>query len=445
MKNIKRELLNLNERELREALELLLQKRPEDAVILDRFKVVEDDPAKSLKQWMSEQSDKYNIFPDHLLSTLMKRIEFINHTIHEWIIREPKAAIELFFEYVEILDKYTIHTNYITYQIIDQIIDTLDYLVDELPSLNDQIFLWCTEYLKGNPDRFCTVLVEVVYLDSFQDSAYASKKKAIADLYLDRFSKMSAEEVRVRLEQVVSWLTLRMKFTNRKEEMYQLLEKLVHLKFARIQLVQILWSDGQKKKAIDLLIEGKKKASYLEDAIEYSYKLLEFYMMDHRISEVKAELQWQIVFCNIDDAKQSLDYLKQVTYKGEWSQMVNRLIDERIVNQLEVLPLLSHTKQIKRLLEFISADPDLIDILAYEDQLKAHDPHKTRELFLQCIDSELQLLSKRSEYQEFAQMMLKLKNYPKGMQRLSEYISKWRIDYKNRKAFWDELSKAGVI
>lgn len=444
MQNIKRELLKLNERELREVLELLFEKRPEDSVILERFKISKEDPVKSLKQWMAEQSDRFNVFPDHLISSLVQRIGFISQTIHGWIHREPNAALELFFECVETLDKYTIHPSYTSRHINDQILDALGYLVEILPSKNDQIFLWCTEYLRGSPDRFCAEVIELIYLNNFNDSVYASKKKAIADIYLDRFSKMSAADVEERLNQVVLWLTLRMEFINRKEEMYQLLEKLTHFKFARIQLAQLLWSDDQKNKAIDLLMDGKKAARHLDDAIEYSFQLLELYMMDHRMSEVKAELQWQVVFFDVYDAIQSLDYLKQVTSKGEFSQIVNRLIDERVVNQFEVLPLLSHTKQNKRLFEYINMNPNLMDVLNYEDQLKAHDPHKVRELLLQCIDRELFYASKRTEYQDFAQVMLRLRSYPKGMQRLSEYVLKWRVDIKNRKAFWDELNKVGI-
>lgn len=225
------------------------------------------------------------------------------------------------------------------------------------------------------------------------------------------------------------------------EEMRAYKEK--NWRFAAVRMLQLseYLEEGKQQEAIELLLESKKLDEGSPGRVaEYSAKLIELYRNLGRTQEYKEELVFQVFHCNQQCLKY-VDELKAICTKDEWEDYREQILVSRS-GWLIRYPLMEKEGLYERLLEEIVKEKDILYLNKYEKTLKKEFPERVRDIYVQYVRKQAELVSDRKQYKELVQYLKKIRKYPEGDAMASEIAGEWKEKYRRRPAMMDELRKA---
>ena len=95
----------------------------------------------------------------------------------------------------------------------------------------------------------------------------------------------------------------------------------------------------------------------------------------------------------------------------------------------------------ERLLQYIAKNPDVELIEQYHTAFAAAYPEKTLELFRKAVDEYAEKNLGRSHYEYVVALLRKIRKIKNGDKTAASMVSRYRTEYKNRRAMIEILSK----
>ncbi|MCD8306622.1 MAG: hypothetical protein LUD51_00095 [Clostridia bacterium] len=220
--------------------------------------------------------------------------------------------------------------------------------------------------------------------------------------------------------------------------------------YVRIWAADNLDQRGKTDEAVRVLKESRNQDK--EDGIFVSrevVRLISMYEKLGRKKDCKNELLFYIFACDhgphFNDTKYSYDLreyirkLKALCNPEEWSGYRERILEGNLVNKFVFL---DEEGLYDRLLsELLKEPPYQMD--QYEKKLKPLYPEEVKKYYADYLMRRAPQTTKRSEYAALMPYLKKLVNYPGGMELAMDIASQWKDRFAGRRAFLDELHKAG--
>ncbi len=232
------------------------------------------------------------------------------------------------------------------------------------------------------------------------------------------------------------------------EDIDAVMKKYWQISNVRSTYTDKLVAEGKLEEAVQVLLESRELDK--EDSrivSEETVRLIELYSQLGKTEECKAELLG-CLFGNPDRVRAGdlFDYimkLKEVCDAGEWNGYREKILADGRFATLHY-QLMDEEGLYERLLDCIMKDGgNLDDINKYESSLKPYFPDRLRDYYVSYVMNQAKIVYARNGYAELVGYLLKIASYPGGSRIASDIAVKWKIDYRRRPAFMDELRKAG--
>ncbi len=290
--------------------------------------------------------------------------------------------------------------------------------------------------------------------EGFQEKECLMRKMEWTEEQISRWEKdqKSAQEIKD--------LTLGSNVAKKLELMYRLgcpqdETDAVAKKYWRYPHVRIWTADnldrqGRTDEAVRVLTESKglDKDNVIFVSME-AVRLIAMYEKLGNKKDCKNELLFYIFTCNHNphfnekeysyDTNEYIRKLKAASKPAEWAEYRERILEGKLVNKFKFL---DEEGLYERLLnELLKEPPFQMD--QYERKLRPMYSEEIKKYYADYIKRRAPQTTKRSEYAALMPYLKKLVNYPGGMDLAVEIATEWKDQFAGRRAFQDELRKAG--
>ncbi|WP_195267887.1 SWIM zinc finger family protein [Eubacterium sp. 1001713B170207_170306_E7] len=219
-------------------------------------------------------------------------------------------------------------------------------------------------------------------------------------------------------------------------EAYQ--EKYWHFSGIRNMAISMKIQNGEMDLAVRLINESMEMDKDDPDKIsEYQRVLVWLYEKLGKPEALKKVLADSLVgedFVNLKD----FNKLKALCQEEEWREL-REAIFKGIDYDHNLRDLYQEEGLSERLLESIRSQGDLSDLACYEETLKAGCPERTLELYAELLKDMVKKATNRRKYQQIADHLRKMQDYPGGPEKVRLLTADWRLRYAKRRALIEEL------
>ncbi|MCD8286104.1 MAG: hypothetical protein LUD50_02625 [Clostridia bacterium] len=210
-----------------------------------------------------------------------------------------------------------------------------------------------------------------------------------------------------------------------------------------------LHARGQTDEAIQILSKsrGMLYAGRYWTAM-VTRKLADYYRELGKPNDCKRELKHYLLeielnSCSWDYLPDCMRQLKDLCEPDEWASCREKLLERcKTYTSLE-FSILNDEGLYERLMDALLEDGTVSDVDKNEDKLKPLFPERLKTYYADYIVRLAPKTSNRGEYAALMPYLQKVASYPGGQELAKEIASRWRTDFHRKRAFMDELQKAG--
>lgn len=207
----------------------------------------------------------------------------------------------------------------------------------------------------------------------------------------------------------------------------------------RMEIIRNLMA-GNIDKAIELLKESKTMDSSKPELVKYySEQLINLYEKIGNMDLYKKELLLYI-YSNFQENFIYIDKIKEISSEEDWQKVREELIENRLINKYEFM---DREGMYERMISELEKSPSILDLKVCEHFLRNRYPERLRNLYVACVQEEINTANNRGKYRELISYLNRIKEYDGGEKIVGDIVKKWKEKFSRRLAMIDELNKAG--
>lgn len=208
-----------------------------------------------------------------------------------------------------------------------------------------------------------------------------------------------------------------------------------------LEALQKWYEENDPAIAIPIIEEARSKATTKRDLRVYTMRLIDLYQKIGDKESLREELLYIVL--ELEDTSY-LQALKEFLEPEVWRDVCVQLA-KKLPFESDKYKILADEKMYDILLMEIMDTEDLELFLRYETALSKQYPEQTYEILVRLLKKEMAEAGTRDAYAWVVKKLKRVKKYPNGKDRLQELVNGFYMQYSNRRAMKEELTKAGYI
>ncbi len=324
--------------------------------------------------------------------------------------------------------EYPWNDNY--YENLDEILNVISKLIDT--SASDDVFDWLMSAVRYKCGEDYIIKFSEMLFGNF-DMKYQLEEKynLLEDILLKTSSFYRESYVMFKIK-----LMRDLGCSQNKIDEFRL--KYVNYPQVRQQFINDAIEAEDYPKAIVLIKKGILNSKYVNDRHKFQIQLKDLYLKTGDSGNYKKELYKLIIeYGDIDDYKE----LKKQYSKDEWIE----LREDIFINCKDTNSFLNecfaYDRLYGRLIENIHHEYDLS---YYRKRLSKNYSKELLEKYSFIAEHKVSNTGSRKHYQSIVKLLNEMLTVPGGEKVVLGMLNKWKVEYKNRSAMWDEFKKVKV-
>ena len=303
------------------------------------------------------------------------------------------------------------------FNLLKQFLNNIRYSYDRIDIL--QVFF---NHLKGEDLlklQIDFVKEQLDYVDSHNDILDR-------EYVLDGFSKM--------------YLELLKKNNASKKEINAIYKKYWKCGSIRMDCVYTCINNKEYDKALD----------YIDKSIDLDYEnqalmkrnielKKDIYMEQGNIAAYKEELKNLILFFNDTDIEDYIE-LRNCYLDKEWIEERDSIIQQLAPGRF-LCEILETEQLYEKLIDAIKRSNDKNLLHQYTNMLSEKYPEQLLQVYRESVEKQAEFTGSRQHYRQIVEDLRYMKSITSGDKVVNEIIKKWKLQYRNRRAMMDELSR----
>lgn len=201
------------------------------------------------------------------------------------------------------------------------------------------------------------------------------------------------------------------------------------------------YEENDPATAIPLLLEARNKTTFNPRKHGISRRLLALYQ---KIGDKDGERD-VLLFMTLElHTTLYLPQLKEMLEPEIWRDVFIQVVKNE-ASEYERYRLLADEKMYDLLLMEITDTENLELFLRYEVALSKQYPEQTYDILKRLLQKAMADSTNREMYARVIKKLKRVKKYPNGKERLQELVNGFYVQYSNRRAMKEELTKAGYV
>jgi hypothetical protein len=306
----------------------------------------------------------------------------------------------------------------------------------------DYCFKKIYKYLQSEHDKDWYMLeqVESFFLDNFMDKKYFDTKIGFVEgkiilaqknhydyemenaliAELEMLEKMGGYEQKINA-------IIRKYWRYEKVEKFYITKCIANKQYDEAEKILIELIDMPKK-------SGVKKSYCLQT-------LLDIYK-ETKNNQLYRDTLYRYV-CELNDVTiEEYIELKGLYFSDEWLAVLKKLLPCVKVNNKDLYAeILLNEDRKNELADFIIAQDGLYFLKKYENNLKDDYPEKLLNKYCQELKTMVIVADNRDKYKDIVRLLRKMNTYKGGSKIVRELVECWKLEYRRRPAFMQELNK----
>ena len=196
--------------------------------------------------------------------------------------------------------------------------------------------------------------------------------------------------------------------------------------------------------------EYDKALDYIDKCIDLDYEnqalmkrnielKKDIYMEQGNIAAYKEELKNLILFFNDTDIEDYIE-LRSCYNDKEWIEERDSIIQQLTPGRF-LCEILETEQLYEKLLDVIKRSDDKYLLHQYTDILSEKYPEQLLQIYRENVEKQAESTGSRKHYYQIVEELKIMKFITGGDKVVNEIIKRWKIQYKNRSAMMDELSR----
>ncbi|MCD8306623.1 MAG: hypothetical protein LUD51_00100 [Clostridia bacterium] len=205
--------------------------------------------------------------------------------------------------------------------------------------------------------------------------------------------------------------------------------------------------ENKRIEAIQVLKESRDLDRDSNAAVDSeTQKLIELYENLGMTADCKRELLYYLFDMDLRWGRSRLHEfackLKTLCRPEEWLEYREKMLQSNRFSSIRY-EILDDEGLYERLLDALLEDGSLSYVDKYEGKLKPLYPDRLMRFYADYAVRQAPKTSKRDDYARLMPYLKKVASYPGGQSLANEIAMRWKMDYRRKPAFLDELRKAG--
>lgn len=265
---------------------------------------------------------------------------------------------------------------------------------------------------------------------------------ALQDSLLKKVADKSSYEAEEILQRKIDFYNT----MQQPEKANEIVEKNIQIEHFRYEVAEKRVAEQQLAEAKQLVKEftSKKQRTGRSYDPRWDELLLKIAQQENDTPSIRA-----IAFTFIDQFfnKKYFGIYKSTFSPEEWPEALEQLLQHYEKSSCDfsssssVADVLVAEGAAERLLQYIAKNPDVELIEQYHTAFAAAYPEKTLELFRKAVDEYAEKNIGRSHYEYVVALLRKIRKIKNGDKTAASMVSRYRTEYKNRRAMIEILSK----
>lgn len=202
-----------------------------------------------------------------------------------------------------------------------------------------------------------------------------------------------------------------------------------------------LYEETDVSKAIQLVRDRRERETIEWRAADDTKVLLKLLKKTGNQSDYEQELRHLVMDLKVWEVEY-LSQLRSCTPRDQWDGVFEMLL-LKAAHPSERMRLLCFERMFPELFETLYRYSSFSSFLNYEPDLRSWNPERTLELYMTLLKQEMHNACDRKQYRHVVAHLCDLEEYPGGLESARTLAAFWHVQYKNRPAMRDELSRAG--
>lgn len=355
-----------------------------------------------------------------------------------------KEEYETVFTLIKIIYSKSLNqSKYDNYFVLSDVLEYSFEILNDLLVKNEDlileksIFNWMCDMIESNLGNLSNELMEIEFFRNFENEEYLKLKYELTEKIIMKLNRRENYNL-------VRWIEIRISLMEKLKmdpsEIESFRKKYFKYPEIRKQYIEKVIKEGDIEEGINLLKESRKMD---EDKLglvkEYTVSLKNLYKSSNNLEEYEKELK-NLVFKYSKGDLVYFNEFKQLYSKEEWIEKREEVFkkfdgENRILNSLYF-----NEKLYDRLMENILKNNDFNQVQIYEKTLKPLFSGEILSFYKGYVENLARSSGKRSYYRNIVKILKNMQTYPEGKVTVKKLIDLWKVDYKRRTAFLEELS-----
>lgn len=306
----------------------------------------------------------------------------------------------------------------------------------------EKMFVWFTNHLDGSIIDYLEEYIEQIIMEEFKESKYRQDKLTFIEQMIEKSD--SKESDWSKSYGVGKWALRYLELLSEDGKSEQI----------RIDFCKKYWKNSSVRRYyIDVCMRKKDYENairVLDESIlldrdyrglvsEYSVKKKEIYLQQGN-KEAYINQLWKLV---LEHEAGNLDLYKELKkqYTTEEWVVQREEIFKQLPKYAHIERLYKEEKLYDRLLEFVLQSNGLYALQEYEGILKKDYPEQLLIKYETEVNKMAVYTSDRKNYKQLVSLLRRMQKMKGGSKIVEKISEQWRMEYKNRRAMMDELSK----
>ncbi|MDR1022729.1 MAG: SWIM zinc finger family protein [Prevotellaceae bacterium] len=238
------------------------------------------------------------------------------------------------------------------------------------------------------------------------------------------------------------------------EKAAEVLEKNLQVENFRYKVAEKRFAElnfTEAKRLVTEYLSGKKSSEHY-DTQRWQELLLKIAQKEGDIPSIQA-IAFLFIDKNFD--KKYFDIYKSTFPPDEWSDALERLIEHYKASRSSysiyaqpsgfnsnVAEVLAAEVAAERLMQYVEQYPSATIVEEYHKAFAAQYPEKTLDIFRKAVDCYAEKNLGREHYEYIVRLLKQMRRIKNGDKTVAEMISRYRVEYKNRRAMMEILNKS---
>ncbi len=304
-----------------------------------------------------------------------------------------------------------------------------------------EMFQWFTTHLNGSMMDYFEEYIEDIIMEEFTENKYLLQKLDFTEEMIKKVDKESDWSRNYYIEKWAIYHLNLMETRNcSREEIQAYCKKYWATSAIRKYYIDLCMEEKEYDLALKALEESMSlDRGYAGLLAEYSKKKKEIYLIQGNKAEYIKQLRELVLQYEVGNLEVYRELKRQYT-KKEWINQ-REFILKKFPKYAHIDQFYEEEKLYDRLLEFVLHSSGLSALQQYTKVLKKQYSQQLLEKYKEEVNRLAHCAKDRKKYQELLSVLRSMRKINGGVQMVEDIIQEWKVQYKNRPAMMEELSK----